>query len=189
MSARRLADRAGVNQALIFYHFGSVAELVDAACRRSAAAAVETYRTALLTRASFGDLLRVGRELHDTERDAGNVALMAQLLAGAQQDAALAATARYCLGLWTAEIEPAVRRVIAGTAIAGAVDPAGLARAVSAGFLGLELYEGVDAAGAGSGARRARAARRPRRGRRRPRPGRAPRAASRRGSVAGASRK
>ena len=149
LSARRLADRAGVNQALIFYHFGGVADLVDAACRRSAEAAVETYRARFAQARTFGDLLQVGRELHETERGAGNVALMAQLLAGAQQDPVLAATARHCLALWTAEIEPVVRRVVAGTAIAGAVDPAGLARAVSAGFLGLELYEGVDAAGAG----------------------------------------
>ena len=149
LSARRVAERAGVNQALIFYHFGSVAELVDIACRRSAQAAVEGYRSRLARAGSFGDLLRVGRELHETERRAGNVALMAQLMAGAQQDPVLAATARHCLGLWTAEIEPVVRRVVAGTAIAGAVDPAGLARAVSAGFLGLELYDGVDAAGAG----------------------------------------
>lgn len=151
LSARRLADRAGVNQALIFYHFGSVADLVDVACRRSAEAAVQTYRDRLARATSFPDLLRIGRELHAAERAAGNVALMAQLLAGAQQDPVLASTARACLALWTAEIEPAVRRVVAGTAIAGAVDPAGLARAISAGFLGLELYEGVDADGAAAG--------------------------------------
>lgn len=149
LSARRLADRAGVNQALIFYHFGSVAELVDVACRRSAEAAVEHYRARFAAAQSFGDLLRVGRELHETERGAGNVTLMAQLMAAAQQNPTLAATARHCLALWTAEIEPVVRRVVTGTAIAVAVDPAGLARAVSAGFLGLELYEGVDPAGAG----------------------------------------
>lgn len=149
LSARRLAERAGVNQALIFYHFGTVAGLVDAACRRSAAAAVAQYRSRLAGAQSFRGLLRVGRELHEAERAAGNVALMAQLLAGAQQDPVLAATARHCLALWTGELEPVVRRVVAGTAIAGAVDPAGLSRAVSAAFLGLELYEGVDAAGAG----------------------------------------
>ena len=31
LSARTVAARAGVNQALVFYHFGSVAELVESA--------------------------------------------------------------------------------------------------------------------------------------------------------------
>lgn len=32
-SARAIATTAGVNQALVFYHFGSVDELLAAACR------------------------------------------------------------------------------------------------------------------------------------------------------------
>ena len=39
--------------------------------------------------------------------------------------------------------------LLAGSPLAEVADPAGLARAISAGFIGLELYEGVDPAGAG----------------------------------------
>ena len=42
------------------------------------------------------------------------------------------------------------RQLLHGSALAGLADPAGLARAVSAAFIGLELYEGVDPAGAGA---------------------------------------
>jgi ribosomal protein S11 len=49
---------------------------------------------------------------------------------------------------WNEEIEVVVRRVMEGNPLADFCDPAGLARAVSAGFLGLELYEGVDKEGA-----------------------------------------
>ncbi|MGW9038956.1 TetR/AcrR family transcriptional regulator, partial [Streptomyces sp. NPDC055721] len=35
-SARAIATTAGVNQALVFYHFGSVDELLAAACRHGA---------------------------------------------------------------------------------------------------------------------------------------------------------
>src|SRR5437773_1963179 len=44
LSARTIAARADVNQALIFYHFNTVAELVDAAVRASVDARVEFYR-------------------------------------------------------------------------------------------------------------------------------------------------
>lgn len=52
------------------------------------------------------------------------------------------------LGLWVEEVEETLTRVLAGTALAEFVDVPGLARAVGAAFVGLELYEGVDAEGA-----------------------------------------
>jgi hypothetical protein len=97
---------------------------------------------------SLGELLALGRRLHERERAAGNVAIMAQLMSGAQQDAALAATASYAMARWNSEIEVVVRRVLRDSPLVGIADPAGLARAISAGFIGLELYEGVDPAGA-----------------------------------------
>ena len=60
LSARTVAARAGVNQALVFYHFGSVAELVESALRRSADLAVATYRNRFDDVTSFTDLLTLG---------------------------------------------------------------------------------------------------------------------------------
>ena len=51
---------------------------------------------------------------------------------------------------WNAEIELTVRRLLKGSPLADLADPAGLARAISAAFIGLELYEGADPAGAGA---------------------------------------
>jgi hypothetical protein len=69
---------------------------------------------------------------------------MAQVMAGARRSAALAAAGRYAMDRWSAEVEAAVVRVLPGTPLAGLVDPGGLAQAVAAGFIGLELYDGVD---------------------------------------------
>ena len=148
LSARVIADRAGVNQALVFYHFGTVHDLVDAAVRQAVDASADHYRDQLAAVTSLSELLVLGRELHRRERELGNVAMMAQLMSGAQQDQALAAAARYALERWSAEIERVVQRVLGDSPLAGLVDPRGLARAISAGFIGLELYEGVDPAGA-----------------------------------------
>ena len=97
---------------------------------------------------SLGELLELGRRLHAQERDAGHVAVLAQVLAGAQQDEGLAAAARYSLGLWVTEIEATLTRVLRGSPIADLADVRGLARGMSAAFVGLELFDGVDPAGA-----------------------------------------
>lgn len=143
-SARAIATAAGVNQALIFYHFGTVDSLVDAACRESTAERVKLYHDRFLGVTSLRGLLALGRELNVTERDAGNVAVLAQVLAGAQQDPGLASAAQYSLGLWVAEIETVLRRVLADSPISELASAADLAPAVTAAFIGVQLYEGVD---------------------------------------------
>jgi AcrR family transcriptional regulator len=147
-SARVIAAAAGVNQALIFYHFGSVSELVEAACREAAAEQVAVYRPRLEAVTSLRELLVLGQELHARQREAGNVTVLAQVLAGARYDPQLAGAAQHALLLWTREIESTLRRLLAGTAAAEVTDAAALARVVTAAFIGIELYEGADPDGA-----------------------------------------
>ncbi|MET8248605.1 TetR/AcrR family transcriptional regulator [Streptomyces sp. NPDC005202] len=147
-SARTVAAAAGVNQALVFYHFGSVDELLAAACRYGAEQRVSRYRARLSTITSLTELLAFGREMHEEERAGGYVALLGQLLAGAQTHAGLKPATAAGLDLWIAEIEKVLSRVLAGTPFGEFTDPAGLARAVAASFVGIELYEGVDPAAA-----------------------------------------
>ncbi|MFE6028667.1 TetR/AcrR family transcriptional regulator [Streptomyces niveus] len=148
-SARTIATAAGVNQALIFYHFGSVDELLGAACHHGAEQRVSRYRDRLAAVTSLAELLEFGREMHAEERAAGQVAVLGQMLAGAQTQPRLADAARRGLQLWIDEIEQVLARVLSGGPIADLTDTAGLARAVAASFVGLELYEGVDQEGAG----------------------------------------
>jgi AcrR family transcriptional regulator len=149
-SARAIAATSGVNQALIFYHFGSVEDLVDIACREATAERVTLYRPRFATAGSLRELLQIGREIRQTERDSGGSVALAQVLAGAQQDMRLAATARDALAMWIAEVEAALGRIIARTPIADLADPAGLAQGVAAAFIGIVLYGGVNPAGASS---------------------------------------
>jgi AcrR family transcriptional regulator len=150
VSARAIACRAGVNQALVFYHFGSVSDLLEAAVRRSVDLAVASYRDRFADVGSLGELLALGRDLHRMERRRGNVAQMAQVMSGAQRDPILAKAGRYAMQRWTSEIEAVLARLLPGSVVEGLVDPRGLARAVAGGFIGLELYAGVDRAGAES---------------------------------------
>jgi AcrR family transcriptional regulator len=148
VSARGIAARAGVNQALVFYHFGTVGELVDAATRQAVDTSADFYREQFAAVSTLGELLTLGRHLHERERAAGNVTMMAQLMSGAQKDDTLAGAARYAMARWNTEIEAVVGRVLRDSPLAAIAEPAGIARAISAGFIGLELYEGVDGHGA-----------------------------------------
>jgi AcrR family transcriptional regulator len=147
-SARVIAATAEVNQALVFYHFGTVDQLIDAACRESTAERVALYRPQFEQVGSFRELLALGREMHTRERDAGNVTVLAQVLAGAQQDATLAAAAKHALALWIAEIETTLVRLLKGSPLTEVANAEGLARGIAASFIGIELFDGVDPDGA-----------------------------------------
>ncbi|WP_182876185.1 TetR/AcrR family transcriptional regulator [Microbispora sp. H10670] len=147
-SARAVATAAGVNQALVFYHFGTVDELLAAALRYGSEQRVTVYRERFAAVTTLRELLDLGRSLHAEEREAGNLAVLAQMLAGSQMDGRLAPATGAGLGMWVAEVEEVLQRVLTGTPIAEFVDVAGLARATAAAFVGLELYEGVDEDGA-----------------------------------------
>jgi AcrR family transcriptional regulator len=147
-SARTIAARAGVNQALVFYHFGTVSELIEAACRQAVDEAAGHYRQQFAGVTSLTGLLEIGRELDQRERAAGNVAMMAQLMSGAAHDPVLASASRYAMDVWAAELEPVLERLLSGSPLAELVDGPGLTRALSASFIGLQLYQDVDADGA-----------------------------------------
>lgn len=144
-SARSIARTAGVNQALIFYHFDTVDALLAEAARRAAQERVEPYRARFATVTTLAELLAAGRALWAEEEARGNAAVLAQLLAGAQTSPALAEGTAAALGLWSAEVETVLRRVLPESPLAGLLDPVATAQAVSAAFAGLSLFGAIGA--------------------------------------------
>ncbi|PZG04862.1 TetR/AcrR family transcriptional regulator [Nonomuraea aridisoli] len=147
-SARTIAAAAGVNQALVFYHFGSVPELIRQACLTATEARVGPFVARMEQVTSLRELLDLGRDLHAGERAAGNVTVLAQALAGAQADPVLAEATADALRLWIVPLERTLDRLLSGSPVAELADVPGLARMVAAAFIGLELFEGADPEGA-----------------------------------------
>lgn len=147
-SARTIAARASVNQALVFYHFGTVDQLLAEACLDETQRRVESYRNIFDGVKSLRELLDVGRRVHIEELSQGNVNVLAQMLAAAHTNEVLREAAKESFRLWVAEIEFVLRRILMGNALAGVVQPRPLAQSIAAGFIGIELFERIDPDGA-----------------------------------------
>lgn len=142
-SARTIATQADANQALVFYHYGSVDELLAEASRHVTRHRAETYAARLGETTSFRALAEQARRLHHEEREAGNLAILRQLLAAAQTRPQLRPALHDNFALLAATVEETLRRLLADSAIEDVVDPRELARSVAGGFLGLQLLDEV----------------------------------------------
>ncbi len=144
ISARAIARHGDFNQALIFYHFGSVEGLLVAVARSESERRSALYAEALREVTTLAELVEVARRLHDEEFRAGAVAALTQMLAGAVGSEELARGIRASLEPWTRLVGETIDRVLAGTPYAGVLPRDDVTAALAALFLGIELYTGLD---------------------------------------------
>jgi AcrR family transcriptional regulator len=142
-SARTIGARARVNPALIYYHFDSLTSLLAEVSRRLTAERAATYREQLAPVDTLTDLAAVARRLHHEEHASGNLAVLAQLLAGSRTHPELATILSDNFDLLASEVTSTLERILSGTALDGLLDTHQVARAVSAGFIGIELLDSV----------------------------------------------
>ena len=141
---RAIARHGDLNQALVFYHFGSVDGLLQEVARVDASRRAQLYTDQLGEVTTLAELVAVGRRIHDVEFAEGSSAVLAQLLAGSASSPELGVAIHDGMRSWTAMIEDALGRVLSATQLAGAVPLGDVAYAIASLFLGLELMGGVD---------------------------------------------
>ena len=144
VSARAIGRHGDFNQALIFYHFGSVDGLLQATAREDAERRAELYASSLASVGSLAELVAVGRQIHEVETTQGSSAVLAQLLAGSVSSPTLRAAILDGMAPWTDLVEQSLRTVVEGTALATVIPLEDLAFAVSSLFLGMELIGGLE---------------------------------------------
>jgi AcrR family transcriptional regulator len=143
-SARKISQRAGCNQALVFYHFGSVSDLQVAALEEVSAQRMAAYRGLLDHTGTLAELVRAARVVFEADLDAGHVRVLTEMISGAQSVPGLGERVAGVLVPWREFAVAAVRDVMAGSPLGPVVPPEDAAHAVVAGILGLEMLASLD---------------------------------------------
>ena len=143
-TSRAIARIGGFNQALVFYHFGSVDNLLLAAVDRAAARRTRAYREALRRVESFDDLARVAADLSREDRDSGHMTVVSQMFAGSVSRPELAPALVARMEPWIDFAEETLERALASTPLAAAIPVRELAYALVTFYVGVNLLTHLD---------------------------------------------
>ncbi|MGI9607566.1 MAG: TetR/AcrR family transcriptional regulator [Acidimicrobiales bacterium] len=151
-SARAIARTGDFNQALIFYHFGSVNDAVIEAVARMGVRRMERHRTQLEKAETLTELIGIARSLHADDSENDNMTVLTQAFAGAAGDDDLGPRLYAHLEPWSDLVAETIARVTAASPMSDIVPHDQIARIISALFLGIELLDDLDPDRAGADA-------------------------------------
>ena len=143
-SARAIAERAGVAQGLIFYHFGSVANLLLAALDAVSAARLADYGASVERARTPGELVEAASAIFREDLDAGYVTVLVEMIAGASATPGLGAEVAARIGPWTDFAQQAIEQALAASPLGSLLPSRDVAHAVVALYLGLEMLSHLD---------------------------------------------
>ena len=144
-TSRAIARAAGVNQALIFYHFGSVDQLLLTALDRTSEARLARYSAAVDEAESVEELVGVLAHVYAEDRDKGHITVVAQMIAGSVARPELAPAMLDRMEPWIDLCETALAKVAAQLRLPELVPLRELAYAVVTFYLGVNLLTHLDA--------------------------------------------
>lgn len=143
-SARAIARAGGFNQALIFYHFGSLNGLLLAALDHSSTLRMERYREAVAQAHSLEDMLDVAVRVYREDLEGGHMTVVSELIAGSMAHHELRPEIIARMEPWIAFTEEAVSKVLVGSPFEGALPTRQLAFALVAFYCGINLVSTLD---------------------------------------------
>lgn len=143
-SAREIATTGGFTQGVVFYHFGSMQDVLLAALDETSRQRLERYSEAVEGVQTLPELLAVAGSVFREDLEAGHVKVLSELVAAASSMPELGPAIVERIEPWIAFTEGVVRRVL-GPIVPDDVLPARqVAYAVVALYLGLELLTNLD---------------------------------------------
>ncbi|HWD70718.1 MAG TPA: helix-turn-helix domain-containing protein [Solirubrobacteraceae bacterium] len=138
-SAREIAKTGGFNQALVFYHFGSVQNLLLSGLDLVSERRMRAYRPAFEQAQTLSDLARLAGEIYREDLDNGYVTVLVEMVAGAVSDPELGGEVAARMGPWLELVENKVRSLMAGTLFEPLIPAGEIAFAIVALYLGVDM--------------------------------------------------
>jgi AcrR family transcriptional regulator len=143
-SARAIARRGGFNQALIFYHFGSLTDLLLAAMDRVGEGRRRRYEEVLGAGTGPLEFVAQARQLYAEDLDSGHSTVVAELFAAASANPVLRTQMLQRMKPWLEFTEALIQRFVAGSPLASVVETQATAGAVLALYIGMDLLIHLD---------------------------------------------
>jgi AcrR family transcriptional regulator len=137
-SARAIAHVGGFNQALIFYHFGSVQNALLAALDVISDRRLADYGPAVETAGTASELGRLARTIYDEDLERGYITALGEMVSGGVSDPLLGAEVAARIEPWIMMVERKLEQLLAGSPLRALVSSADLAFGI------VSLYFGVD---------------------------------------------
>jgi len=149
-SARAIARTGGFNQALVFYHFGSVRDLLLAALDETSARRMARYREVVDDADDLQELVAAATQVYREDLASGHIKVLAEVIAGASSMPELGSEIVRRIEPWIDFTSDAITRVFATLPFPIPVPPEDAAFGIVALFLGIELLTHLDGDGARS---------------------------------------
>jgi len=147
-SARTIASIGRFSPGLIFYHYGTVDDLLVATLERSSQSRLNRYKVMVEHADSPAALLRILERLYREDVESGHVRVVSELVAASVAHAGLAAKVTPLIEPWVALAERAITAALADSPFAGMVPPRRLALAAATFYLGANLLTQLQPDGA-----------------------------------------
>jgi AcrR family transcriptional regulator len=143
-SAREIAKTGGFNQALIFYHFGSVQNVLLAGLDLVSERRMRAYQPAFERAQTLPDLAELARDIYREDLKNGYVTVLGEMVAGGVSDGELGRSVVARLQPWVKMVELKVRTLADGSPFESLIPPRDLAFAIIALYLGIDMLSHLD---------------------------------------------
>ncbi len=137
-SARAIAHVGGFNQALIFYHFGSVQNALLAALDLISDRRLADYGPAFENARTASELGRLARAIYDEDLERGYITALGEMVSGGVSDPLLGAEVAARIEPWIGMVEHKLEQLLADSPLLALVSADDLAFGI------VSLYFGVD---------------------------------------------
>jgi AcrR family transcriptional regulator len=137
-SARAIAQAGSFNQALIFYHFGSVQNALLAALDLISARRLADYGPTMEAARTPSELARLARSVYDEDLERGYITALGEMVSGGVSDPLLGAEVATRIEPWIEMVERKLEQLLAHSPLRAFVSARDLAFGI------VSLYFGID---------------------------------------------